>query len=532
MELCKIFVDKKIKNNVVIITLASATENMAMFYAHAFGGYDENLHAFPGISSTVANDVRKYSVVSVYNKKYKIVKNKYMWCYSQVNKRYIGALLPMFECNEYLQIGDPIHDLEGNQISIVTYRNKNYYALSGIGYESLDVCLEGVGIHHHTLEAGNAVYGKVQHDYYTIKEKAKEMNSLSPGPIIDYHVWIGDCVCQVTAVDVHGKEIMRMRFKKGAMLPIPNLVKVKVGEENDTVNLSTSISALLNSGGGTIEVTSKEERVDYVLMKRLESIRHLWSVVYDHFDVVNGKERCYVHMHSSNQSPMLSTVKTNLYMKTMGACLQMDYMEALEYLSELKESGGRSPRPELPEFEYPDGVEDAGSIERFAEEFFSRSELQAGEPVKFGNSINVKHTSVSSKQLRTRIRQQLPSILSSFANTDGGYLFIGVDNNTHKVVGFTAGQDYLKLVESDIEKYIKRLRVVHFCEKKEDIKYACRFIKVYKPGEETTSTYVCAIKVERCCCAVFADWPESWYMDTSGSMKKYSPDEWVSHIKF
>ncbi|SPN68042.1 CPXV197 protein [Cowpox virus] len=267
-------------------------------------------------------------------------------------------------------------------------------------------------------------------------------------------------------------------------------------------------------------------------MKRLESIRHLWSVVYDHFDVVNGKERCYVHMHSSNQSPMLSTVKTNLYMKTMGACLQMDSMEALEYLSELKESGGRSPRPELQKFEYPDGVEDAGSIERLAEEFFSRSELQAGESVKFGNSINVKNTSVSSKQLRTRIRQQLPSILSSFANTDGGYLFIGVDNNTHKVVGFTVGQDYLKLVESDIEKYIKRLRVVHFCEKKEDIKYACRFIKVYKPGEETTSTYVCAIKVERCCCAVFADWPESWYMDTSGSMKKYSPDEWVSHIKF
>lgn len=210
----------------------------------------------------------------------------------------------------------------------------------------------------------------------------------------------------------------------------------------------------------------------------------------------------------------------------------MDSMEALEYLSELKESGGRSPRPELQKFEYPDGVKDTESIERLAEEFFNRSELQAGESVKFGNSINVKHTSVSAKQLRTRIRQQLPSILSSFANTKGGYLFIGVDNNTHKVIGFTVGHDYLKLVESDIEKYIQKLPVVHFCKKKEDIKYACRFIKVYKPGDETTSTYVCAIKVERCCCAVFADWPESWYMDTSGSMKKYSPDEWVSHIKF
>ncbi|AEY75134.1 hypothetical protein VAC_DPP21_196 [Vaccinia virus] len=261
-------------------------------------------------------------------------------------------------------------------------------------------------------------------------------------------------------------------------------------------------------------------------MKRLETIRHMWSVVYDHFNIVNGKECCYVHTHLSNQNLIPSTVKTNLYMKTMGSCIQM---EALEYLSELKESGGWSPRPEMQEFEYPDGVEDTESIERLAEEFFNRSELQAGESVKFGNSINVKHTSVSAKQLRTRIRQQLPSILSSF--TKGGYLFIGVDNNTHKVIGFTVGHDYLRLVENDIEKHIKRLCVVYFCEKKEDIKYTCRFIKVYKPGDETTSTYVCAIKVERCCCAVFADWPESWYMDTNG-INKYSPDEWVSHIKF
>ncbi len=175
-------------------------------------------------------------------------------------------------------------------------------------------------------------------------------------------------------------------------------------------------------------------------------------------------------------------------------------MHSNEYLSELKESGGWSPRPEMQEFEYPDGVEDTESIERLVEEFFNRSELQAGK------SINVKHTSVSAKQLRTRI-------LSSFANTEGGYLFIGVDNNTHKVFGFMVGYDYLRLIENDIEKHIKRLCVVYFCEKKEDIKYTCRFIKVYKPGDEATSTYVCAIKVERCCCAVFADWPESWYQE-------------------
>lgn len=109
----------------------------------------------------------------------------------------------------------------------------------------------------------------------------------------------------------------------------------------------------------------------------------------------------------------------------------------------------------MPKFDYPDGVQDNGSIERFAEEFFNRSELQAGESVKFGNSVNIKNTSVSAKQLRTRIRQQLPSILSSFANTEGGYLFIGLDNNTHKVIGFMAGHDCIKLIENEIEKCIR-----------------------------------------------------------------------------
>lgn len=66
--------------------------------------------------------------------------------------------------------------------------------------------------------------------------------------------------------------------------------------------------------------------MNHVLMKRLESIRHMWSVVYDHFDIVNGKECCYVHTHLSNQNLIPSTVKTNLYMKTMGSCIQMSIL--------------------------------------------------------------------------------------------------------------------------------------------------------------------------------------------------------------
>ncbi|ABF22935.1 rodent schlafen-like protein [Variola virus] len=65
----------------------------------------------------------------------------------------------------------------------------------------------------------------------------------------------------------------------------------------------------------------------------------MWSV-YDRFNIVNGKECCYIHLHSSNQNLMPSTVKTNLYMRSMTSCIQMDLITALDYLSELKESSG------------------------------------------------------------------------------------------------------------------------------------------------------------------------------------------------
>ncbi|AKJ93809.1 schlafen [Raccoonpox virus] len=499
---------------------------MAVFKPHSLGGYDENLHSFPGLSSTVANDVRNHSSIVVFGAKYDIIKDKYIWCFSYVKNRYIGALLPMFECKDHLQIGDPIYDTEGSQISIVTYRHKQYYALSGIGYESLDLSLDGIGVHHHILEEGKAVYGKIQRDYTAIKELAKEMNSIEAGPIVDYHIWIGESICQITAVDENGKEVMRVRFKKGAVLQIPNTIRVQLGQ-NDNENLFSAISALLNSGGGVIEVTIPEcDNPQYTLMKRIVAIRE-WIHVHDHIDIIDRNERCYMRVYACNEKYRFpSTRKTNLYIRTMISSIQINYYAAMNFLCELKETGGRSPRL-IPKIEYRDQVEDEGLIEILADELFSRASLQANESFNFTRSTNVKVTSISGKQLRTRLRQQLPSTIASFANTEGGFLFIGLDGNTRKVIGFDAGQEYLDIIGREIEKRVKRLHVVHFCEKKEDIKYAYRFIKVYKPGDENTSTYVCAIKVERFCCAVFTDYPESWYIE-NGDIKRYTPDEWAS----
>lgn len=79
-------------------------------------------------------------------------------------------------------------------------------------------------------------------------------------------------------------------------------------------------------------------------------------------------------------------------------------------------------------------------------------------------------------------------------------------------------------LESEIEKCIRQLPVTHFCEEREKIKYTCKFMEVHKPG--AACSYVCALRVERFCCAVFAAEPESWHVEDS-CVKRFAAEDWV-----
>ncbi|AEN03749.1 schlafen-like protein [Yokapox virus] len=191
---------------------------MMEFYPHALGGYNPDLHSFPGLSSTIVNNVTKYDEISVNNDVYK-VSDLYMWCYSYVNNRYIGGLLPMFECKKDLNIGEPICDKHGTQISAVTFRCNDYYAISGIGYETLDVCLnDDIKIYHHKLSSGKSVYGNTEAEYDIIKSMARNYSIYKPGHIYAYHIWVRNDIVIITTTDKNCKEISRMRIKKGGCL--------------------------------------------------------------------------------------------------------------------------------------------------------------------------------------------------------------------------------------------------------------------------------------------------------------------------
>lgn len=302
--------------------------------------------------------------------------------------------------------------------------------------------------------------------------------------------------------------------------------------KQENANISLAVCALLNSGGGAIKV--KIENENYSLTRDglgldLEaSLCKCLPFVQWHLDFTESEGYIYIYVKSWSQEIFglpIGTLRTNLYVRSMSSSVQVSAAAALEFLQDLEETGGRPcVRPELPaSIAFPE-VEGEWHLEDLAAALFNRTEFQYEETFPFTRSRYVEVTLLSAKRLRKRIKELLPQTVSAFANTDGGFLFIGLDGKTQQIIGFEAEKSDLVLLESEIEKHIRQLPVTHFCEEKEKIKYTCKFIEVHKSG--AVCAYVCALRVERFCCAVFAAEPESWHVE-GGCVKRFTTEEWV-----
>ncbi|KAL1764284.1 schlafen family member 12-like, partial [Sigmodon hispidus] len=64
--------------------------------------------------------------------------------------------------------------------------------------------------------------------------------------------------------------------------------------------------------------------------------------------------------------------------------------------------------------------------------FFDKTTLTDMAEFDFSESKNVEYKSFKTDKLIQRVKEVLPRTVSAFANTDGGYLFIGLDGKTIK----------------------------------------------------------------------------------------------------
>lgn len=303
-------------------------------------------------------------------------------------------------------------------------------------------------------------------------------------------------------------------------------------KQNESV--SRAVCALLNSGGGVIKAEIENEDYSYtkdgIGLDLEHSFSNMLLFVPEYLDFMqNGNYfLIFVKSWSLNTSGLrITTLSSNLYKRDITSAKVMNAAAALQFLKNIKKTRGRLYlRPELLARRPRVDIQEESNMKALARGFFDRTELDREEKLTFTESTHVEIKNFSTEKLLQRIKEILPQYVSAFANTDGGYLFIGL-NEDKEIIGFKAEMSDLDKLEREIEKSIKKMPVHHFCMEKKNINYSCKFLEVYDKG--SLCGYVCALRVERFCCAVFAKEPDSWHVKDN-RVVQLTRKEWIQFM--
>ncbi|XP_047403101.1 protein SLFN14-like [Sciurus carolinensis] len=339
-------------------------------------------------------------------------------------------------------------------------------------------------------------------------------------------------------------------LKTDVEMPYAELIikvgKVTFGEENRKVmtnsslkriensNIIQAICALLNSGGGVIKAEIDDKTYSYQchgLGQDLEtsfqkllpsgSQKYLDYMQYGHNLLI------FVKSWSPNVCSLplrICSLRSNLYQRDVTSAINLSASSALELL---KEKSSRAPRarPKLHSQKvFNRYVQEEEDMKMSALEFFNRDKLTYKEKLNFTESTHVEFKRFTTKKVVPRVKEMLPHYVSAFANTQGGYLIIGVDDKSKEVFGCRREKVNPELLKKEIENCIEKLPTFHFCCEKPKVNFTTKILNVYQ--KDTLYGYVCVIEVEPFCCVVFAEAPDSWIM-RDGSVTRLTAEQWV-----
>lgn len=282
-----------------------------------------------------------------------------------------------------------------------------------------------------------------------------------------------------------------------------------------------SVCALLNSGGGIVH--AKVGNKDY--NQKTDAIgsdieQKVYDLVTDpsfvEFTQQGSTMMIFVQSWSNSINegrnlPRLCSIATKVYRRTGTQCIQLRPLQ-VEDLFRKQSTPSRSSDEEDsgssngPAAKRPCSIPNYGNTES-PFDMLDQKEFQYGDVFHFGESEHIEFKDFSGENTSERIKEAIPLIMSSFANANGGFIFIGVTDK-RKVVG-------CRLEEPDrfISDIIgKKLKIVHNCSSPRDnIEYRLNVASVIKGSEVVGSLIM--LYVKQSCCVVFADNPDSWTVD-------------------
>ncbi|XP_053425830.1 protein SLFN14 [Nycticebus coucang] len=325
--------------------------------------------------------------------------------------------------------------------------------------------------------------------------------------------------------------------------------KVTFGEENrkkminnslkrsENSKITQAICALLNSGGGVIKAEVDEKTYSYPchgLGQDLETSfqKLLPSGSQKYLDYMQQGHNLLIFVKSWSLDDFslplrICSLHSNLYQRDVTSAINLSATSALELLRE-KESRAQGGEPRVKELHpqkvLPRYIQEEEDMKISASEFFKKDKLKYKEKLNFTESTHVEFKRFTTKKVVPRTKEMLPHYISAFANTQGGYLIIGVDDKSKEVFGCKREKVNPDLLKKEIENCIERLPTFHFCRKKPKVNFTIKILNVYQ--KDVLYGYVCVVQVEPFCCVVFARAPDSWIM-RNNSVTRLTAEEWV-----
>uniref|UniRef100_A0A250YLR6 Schlafen family member 5 n=1 Tax=Castor canadensis TaxID=51338 RepID=A0A250YLR6_CASCN len=286
-----------------------------------------------------------------------------------------------------------------------------------------------------------------------------------------------------------------------------------------------AVCALLNSGGGVIK--AEIENKDYIY--EIHGIGlDLPPVFRSNLDEMQQGNLFFLFVKSWDTEASglrLATLCCNLYYRHETSTDIMDSQEALEFLNKKSRTlrALYDPNSLHSEEAQVGGHYETGTT-AMAATLFGRVQLQYLERLYFTESLHVEFQMFSADPVQC-IKEQLPKCVSAFANAEGGYVFFGVHDETHQVIGCEKEKISLPSLRESVNGCIRKLPVHHFCSQRHIIQYAIKCLEVHDKG--TLRGYVFAVRVEPFCCAVFAKVPSSWQVKDN-RVRQLATKEWVA----
>uniref|UniRef100_A0A8C5YCK8 Schlafen family member 13 n=1 Tax=Microcebus murinus TaxID=30608 RepID=A0A8C5YCK8_MICMU len=293
----------------------------------------------------------------------------------------------------------------------------------------------------------------------------------------------------------------------------------KAQRDQEKARVTQAVCALLNSGGGVIrmEKANKEERRVELGLDLEQSLRDLIdsSNLQAFFEFDQPGRSFYIFVKSwsghpfaedSSVRPRICSLSSSLYCRSETSVLPMDSKDAFDFLKKRKAKIlGKEPSGESVNV-----LNQNLNNLRLADLVFQKDHIEHGEILPFPECQFIEFKQFGTKHIQEYVKSIIPQYVSGFANSGGGYLFIGVDDKS-RVLGCAKENVDLRSLESVIAKAISTLPVVHFCCSEPGVEYRTKIINVFKGRELYGYLYV--IKVQPFCCSVFSGNPKSWMVN-------------------